>query len=150
MRAVVQRVSRGKVTVGNKTVGDIEQGLVVLLGVSKEDTIDDARYLAEKIANLRIFEDVEGKLNLSVCDIKGGILAVTQFTLYGDCRKGRRPSFSQAAAAEQAESLYNSFVEIMRGYDEVTVNTGSFQTMMMVEIHNEGPVTMLLDSKRLF
>lgn len=150
MRAVLQRVSRGKVTVGNETAGDIERGLVVLLGVSKDDTVEDARYLAEKIANLRIFEDMEGKLNLSVRDIKGGILAVSQFTLYGDCRKGRRPSFSQAAAAGQAEALYNSFVEIMRGYDDVTVKTGCFQTMMMVEIHNDGPVTMLLDSKRLF
>lgn len=148
MRAVVQRVTEGKVTVGSETVGAINQGLVVLLGVSKEDTVEDARYLADKITNLRIFEDDDGKLNLSVCDIKGGILAVSQFTLYGDCRKGRRPSFSQAASAEMAESLYNSFVDLLRDY-EITVSTGRFQTMMMVEIHNDGPVTMLLDSKRV-
>lgn len=149
MRAVVQRVTQGKVTVEDQKVGSVEKGLVVLLGVGKDDTEEDAKYLADKIANLRIFEDDEGKLNLSVLDIKGGILAVSQFTLFGDCRKGRRPSFSEAAPAEAADSLYRRFVEILSGYG-ITVSTGRFQTMMMVEIHNHGPVTMLLDSKRLF
>lgn len=149
MRAVVQRVSRGSVTVENEVVGSVGQGLVVLLGVGKGDTLDDARYLAEKIANLRIFEDEEGKLNLSVMEINGEVLAVSQFTLFGDCRKGRRPSFSEAAPAHEAEALYGKFVEFLRDFG-VSVSTGRFQTMMMVEIYNDGPVTMLLDSNKLF
>lgn len=149
MRAVVQRVTQGKVTVENEIVGSVQKGLVVLLGVGKDDTEEDVKYLADKVANLRIFEDDEGKMNLSVLDIKGGVLAVSQFTLFGDCRKGRRPSFSEAAPAEAADSLYRKFVELLSGYG-INVSTGRFQTMMMVEIHNHGPVTMLLDSKRLF
>jgi len=149
VRAVVQRVSKGRVTVENEVVGDIGPGLVVLLGVGHEDTIEDARYLADKIANLRIFEDPEGKMNLSVMDTGGAVLAVSQFTLMGDCRKGRRPGFSDAAAAEPAERLYEDFVASLRGAG-VPVNTGRFQTTMLVEIHNHGPVTMLLDSKKLF
>jgi len=149
VRAVVQRVTEGNVTVGPETVGSIKKGLVVLLGVGKEDNEEDALYLAEKIANLRIFEDSDGKLNLSVLDIKGEVLAVSQFTLFGDCRKGRRPSFSEAAPASVAEALYEKFVENMRNYG-LTVGAGRFQTMMMVEIHNDGPVTMLLDSKKKF
>lgn len=149
MRAVVQRVIKGSVTVEDEKVGAIDKGLVVLLGVGKEDTREDAGYLAGKIANLRIFEDTEGKLNLSVLDIKGGVLAISQFTLYGDCRKGRRPSFSEAASAEQAERLYEYFVEELLKLG-LEVSTGRFQTTMLVEIYNHGPVTMLLDSKKLF
>ncbi len=149
MRAVVQRVIKGSVAVGNETVDSIGQGLVVLLGVGRGDTEEDAVYLAEKIANLRIFEDDRGKLNLSVLDIKGEILAVSQFTLFGDCRKGRRPNFTEAAPAAEAEALYEKFVENLRSRG-VPVGTGRFQTMMLVEIHNNGPVTMLLDSRKLF
>ncbi len=149
MRAVVQRVTKGRVTVEKEVVGDIGPGLVVLLGVGHEDTREDARYLAEKIANLRIFEDDEGKMNLSVLDTRGAVLAVSQFTLMGDCRKGRRPSFSEAAAAEMAQRLYEDFTASLREIG-VPVDTGRFQTTMLVEIHNHGPVTMLLDSKKLF
>ena len=149
MRAIVQKVSSGSVTVDAESVGHIEQGLVVLLGVTHEDTENDAKYLAEKIANLRIFEDTEGKLNLSVKDIEGKILSVSQFTLFGDCRKGRRPSFTEAARPEQANGLYEKF----NGYLEtegLVVETGRFQTHMEVALTNDGPVTMLLDSQRLF
>jgi len=149
VRAVVQRVTQASVTVEQDKVGCIGQGLVILLGVSFDDNEDDARYLADKIANLRIFEDVEGKLNLSVIDIKGEILAVSQFTLLGDCRKGRRPSFGKAAPAEEAQRLYEKFVAVLK-QQGLEVNTGRFQTTMLVEIHNHGPVTMLLDSKKLF
>lgn len=149
MRAVVQRVTRAAVTVEQETVGCISQGLVILLGVGCDDDEDDARYLADKIANLQIFEDEEGKLNLSVTDIKGEILAVSQFTLLGDCRKGRRPSFSKADPAEEAQRLYEKFVDLLK-HQGLSVNTGRFQTTMLVEIHNHGPVTMLLDSKKNF
>jgi len=149
VRAVIQRVTRGSVNVKEETAGRIDKGLVVLLGVGRGDTEEDASYLAEKIANLRIFEDSDGKLNLSVLDIKGEVLAVSQFTLYGDCRKGRRPSFSEAAPASEAELLYGKFVEFLRQYG-ISVGTGRFQTMMLVEIMNDGPVTMLLDSKKVF
>lgn len=149
MRAVVQRVTRGSVSVEDERMGSIQQGTVVLLGVGREDTEEDARYLADKIVNMRIFEDVDGKLNLSLLDIKGEVLAISQFTLYGDCRKGRRPSFSEAAPAARAQELYEKFLELLRGYG-LTVETGRFQAMMLVEIHNDGPVTMLLDSKRMF
>ena len=149
MRAVVQRVTRAAVTVEQETVGCISQGLVILLGVGCDDNEDDARYLADKIANLRIFEDEEEKLNLSVTDIRGEILAVSQFTLLGDCRKGRRPSFSKAAPAEDAQRLYEKFVDLLK-HQGLSVNTGRFQTTMLVEIYNHGPVTMLLDSKKTF
>ena len=149
MRAVVQKVTQSKVTVDSEITGEIQQGLMVLLGVTHSDTEADARYMAEKIANLRIFEDEEEKLNLSVKDIGGAILSVSQFTLYGDCRKGRRPSFTEAARPEQANALYEQFNAFLR-QEGVQVETGRFQTHMMVELTNDGPVTVLLDSSRNF
>lgn len=149
MRAVVQRVTRGTVTVECETVGKIGAGLVVLLGVGKGDMVQDAVYMAEKIANLRIFEDEAGKMNLSAIDIGAGVLAVSQFTLYGDCRKGRRPAFTEAAGPDAAVELYEETVRQLRQLG-LQVETGRFQTMMMVEIHNYGPVTILLDSRKLF
>lgn len=149
MRAVVQRVTHGTVTVESEKVGKIGAGLVVLLGVGKDDIKQDAAYIAEKIAHLRIFEDEAGKMNLSAMDIGAGVLAVSQFTLYGDCRKGRRPAFTEAAGPETAEELYKDFVKQLRQLG-IQVETGRFQTMMMVEIHNYGPVTILLDSKKNF
>ncbi|MEG6522271.1 D-aminoacyl-tRNA deacylase [Desulfotomaculum sp. 1211_IL3151] len=149
MRAVVQRVQRGSVTVNNEVVGKIEQGLVVLLGVGQGDTADDARYLADKISQLRIFTDEQGKLNLSLQDVGGSVLAISQFTLYGDCRKGRRPSYIEAAAPDAARELYESFVQrlVCNG---LTTATGVFQEHMVVEIINDGPVTLLLDSRKSF
>ncbi len=149
MRAVVQRVLRGLVTVDDTTGGQIDQGLVVLLGVGQGDTVDDARYLADKICQLRIFTDEQGKLNLSVQDVGGGVLAISQFTLYGDCRKGRRPGYSKAALPEEAKELYESFVQrlICNG---LPTATGIFQEHMVVEIINDGPVTLLLDSNKIF
>lgn len=149
MRAVVQKVSRSKVTVEEEVTGSIDHGLMVLLGVTHDDTEADAGYLAEKIANLRIFEDADDKLNLSVKDVQGAILSISQFTLYGDCRKGRRPSFTEAARPEQANKLYEVFNERLQ-QEGVTVETGRFQTHMMVELVNDGPVTLLLDSKKEF
>lgn len=149
MRAVVQRVTRGAVAVEGETVGRIDAGLVVLLGVSKDDTDQDVVYLADKIANLRIFEDKAGKMNLSALDTGAGMLVVSQFTLYGDCRKGRRPAFTEAAGPEMAEALYKEFVGRLKQLG-LHVETGRFQTMMLVEIHNDGPVTILLDSKKIF
>lgn len=149
MRAVVQRVTRAKVTVDDKSVGEIGKGLVVLLAVARDDTKLDAAYLAEKITALRIFDDDEGKMNLSVKEVDGGVLIVSQFTLYGDVRRGLRPSWIEAAAPEVAEPLYDFFVRQMRAaIDEVA--TGSFRAMMQVELVNDGPVTILLDSKKLF
>jgi D-aminoacyl-tRNA deacylase len=147
MRAVVQRVSEARVTVANDRISEIGPGFLVLLGVSDEDNESDAAYLAEKIANLRVFEDEEGKLNRSLLDTGGAMLVVSQFTLLGDCRKGRRPSFSHAAPAEQAQRLYLRFAELVAGLG-VTVATGRFQAMMDVHLVNQGPVTLLLDSKR--
>jgi len=149
MRAVVQRVQRGSVTVNGEVVGRIGQGLVVLLGVGRGDTADDARYLADKICQLRIFDDEQGKLNLSVQDVGGGILAISQFTLYGDCRKGRRPGYSEAAPPAEARELYEVFVQrlICQG---LPTATGVFQEHMVVEIINDGPVTLLLDSRKEF
>lgn len=149
LRAVVQRVSRGSVSVGGEVLGSIGPGFVVLLGVKTGDTEEDARYLAEKIANLRVFEDEEGKMNRSILEAGGEVLAVSQFTLYGDCRKGRRPSFTGAAPPSEAEALYERFVAFLRETG-LRVATGQFQAMMSVEIINDGPVTMLLDSQRVF
>jgi D-tyrosyl-tRNA(Tyr) deacylase len=149
MRAVVQRVSRASVKVDGKTVGEIGAGLMVLIGVAHEDSEDDADYLAEKIAGLRIFEDADGKMNLSVLDTHGSVLAVSQFTLFGDVRRGKRPSFDAAARPELAKKLYEYFVERVCA-SGVRCETGTFQAMMKVELANEGPVTILLDSKKLF
>lgn len=149
MRAVIQRVRSGSVTVGDEVTGQIGRGLVVLLGVGQGDKEEDARYLAEKTANLRIFEDEAGKMNLSVKDVGGEILAVSQFTLYGDCRHGRRPGFTEAAAPQAAEELYQLYVRELRGQG-INTATGIFQKHMLVRIENDGPVTMLVDSRKLF
>src|SRR5579871_6627653 len=149
MRAVVQRVSRAKVTVKDWTAGEIGLGLLVLLGVGQQDTELDATYLAEKIAGLRIFEDSDGKMNRSVLDAGGSVLAVSQFTLYGDVRRGKRPSFDAAAAPEQARQLYEYFVARIRAAG-LHCDTGKFQEHMEVELVNDGPVTILLDSARMF
>ncbi len=149
MRAVVQRVSRAKVTVKNQVTGEIGAGLMVLLGVGKEDTSAVAVGMAEKLANLRIFEDTDGKMNLSLLDVKGSALVVSQFTLYGDARGQRRPSFISAAPPELARKLYEEFCEALKILG-VTVGTGIFQAMMSVELVNEGPVTVLVDSEKKF
>lgn len=149
MRAVVQRVASGKVLVSGEEIGRIGNGLVVLLGSKKGDTDADAEYLAEKVCNLRIFEDQEGKMNLSLLDTGGAALVVSQFTLYGDARKGRRPSFSQAALPEEAAPLVELFTRVIRSKG-VQVETGIFGEDMLVEIHNDGPCTILLDSERNF
>jgi D-tyrosyl-tRNA(Tyr) deacylase len=149
MRAVVQRVTGAKVTVDEKLVGEIGNGLVVLLGIARDDTKLDAAYLAEKITSLRIFDDEQGKMNLSLKDVNGGALIVSQFTLYGDVRRGLRPSWIDAAAPEVAEPLYDFFVRQTRTMISA-VATGAFRAMMQVELVNDGPVTILLDSKRLF
>jgi D-tyrosyl-tRNA(Tyr) deacylase len=149
MRAVVQRVSRAKVTINGWTSGEIGQGLLVLLGVGQQDTENDATYLAEKIAGLRIFEDRDGKMNDSIQDVSGSVLVVSQFTLYGDVRRGRRPSFDAAAPPADARHLYDFFVERIRELG-LRCETGRFQEMMQVELVNEGPVTILLDSAKVF
>ena len=149
MRAVVQRVKSGAVLVDEETVGKINEGLVVFLGVGQNDQEVDVDYLVNKVVNLRIFEDDAGKLNLSLKEIKGEILIVSQFTLYGDCRQGRRPSFTEAAAPEVANSLYQLFVKKVLEQG-ISVATGVFQAEMLVKIENDGPVTMLIDSKKLF
>src|SRR5216683_1966979 len=149
MRAVVQRVTRAKVTVDGEIVGEIGNGLVVLLGIARDDTKLDAAYLAEKIAALRIFDDEAGKMNVSVKDMNGGLLVVSQFTLYGDVRRGLRPSWIDAAAPEVAQPLYDFFVSQARKLIE-RVATGSFRAMMLLELVNDGPVTILLDSRKLF
>lgn len=149
MRAVVQRVTRASVTIDREIVGEIGNGLVVLLGIARDDTQEDADYLVPKIAALRIFDDPDGKMNLSLKDIDGGLLIVSQFTLYGDVRRGLRPSWSDAAAPEIAEPLYDYFVESSRKLLR-RVETGSFRKMMLVELVNDGPVTILLDSRKQF
>lgn len=149
VRAVLQRVKKAAVSVEGAVKGEIGPGLVVLLGVGGEDSQNDADYLAEKTVNLRIFEDPGGKLNLSCLDVDGELLVVSQFTLYGDCRKGRRPSFSSAAPPEEALRLYQYFVRKVSAYG-LKVATGIFREDMTVEIHNQGPVTILLDSRKNF
>src|SRR5437588_7983898 len=149
MRAVVQRVTRAKVTVEDKIVGEIGNGLVVLLGIARDDTKLDAAYLADKISALRIFDDEADTMNFSVNDVNGALLIVSQFTLYGDVRRGLRPSWIAAAAPEVAEPLYDFFVRQIRSLVE-SVATGSFRAMMQVELVNDGPVTIMLDSKKLF
>ena len=149
MRAVVQRVSRAQVAVAEETVGEIGRGLLVLLGVTHADTEVDADYLADKIAGLRIFEDENGKMNLDTASVGGGVLVVSQFTIYGDVRRGKRPSFDAAAPPEHARQLYEYFVERIRAVG-LPCQTGRFQEMMQVELVNDGPVTILLDSKKGF
>jgi len=149
MRAVLQRVSRAKVTVGDETTGEIGSGILVFLGVSRQDSDAEAAVLLEKILNLRIFEDENEKMNLSLLDAKGGLLVVSQFTLYGDARKGRRPSFIEAAAPGEANQIYEFFVAEARKKIE-KVETGRFQAMMNVELVNDGPVTILLDTDKKF
>jgi D-aminoacyl-tRNA deacylase len=149
MRAVVQRVSRARVTIEGQITGEIATGLMILLGVGKEDNAKVAAAMAEKLANLRIFEDAAGKMNLSLLETKGGALVVSQFTLYGDARGQRRPSFLSAAPPELAKQLYEEFCEAMKRLG-VTVATGIFQAMMSVELVNEGPVTILIDSDKTF
>jgi D-tyrosyl-tRNA(Tyr) deacylase len=149
MRAVIQRVSRAQVAIDGKTVAQIGPGFLVLLGVSKPDTPADAEYLADKTVGLRVFPDADGKMNRALAEVGGAVLVVSQFTLYGDCRKGRRPSFDEAAPAEQANALYEKYVEALRARG-LAVKTGVFQAMMQVELVNDGPVTLLLDSKRTF
>ncbi len=149
MRAVVQRVSRAKVTVNEWIAGEIGLGLLVLVGVTHEDTESDVSYLVEKISGLRVFEDTDGKMNLSVLDVGGSVLTVSQFTLYADVRRGKRPSFDAAAKPESARVLYELFVEKIRAAG-LRCETGRFQEMMQVEMVNEGPVTILLDSRKSF
>lgn len=149
MRAVVQKVSASKVTVDEEVVGQINQGLMVLLGVTHDDTSKDVDYMVDKIINLRIFEDEEGKMNLSLKDVGGEVLAVSQFTLYGDARRGRRPSFSDAARPEVANPLYEEFVEKVKNQG-INVGTGKFGAYMMVDLTNDGPVTILLESRKEF
>ena len=148
MRAVIQRVTRASVRVQEQIIGEIEKGLVVFLGVTHDDSVKDADYLAEKIVALRVFNDPEGRMNVSLKEASGALLVVSQFTLYGDVRRGLRPSWSDAAQPEIAEPLYEYFVGRVR--HEVKVETGSFRKMMYVELVNDGPVTILLDSRKLF
>ena len=149
MRAVIQKVKSSSVLVEGETVGKIEKGLLILLGVGNNDTEVDASYLAAKIIGLRVFEDDQDKMNLSVQDISGSVLVVSQFTLFGDCRRGRRPSYSEAARPEEAVKLYDQFVKELRSLG-LTVATGVFQAHMQVELINDGPVTLMLDSKKRF
>ncbi len=149
MRAVVQRVTYGSVSIDGQQISSIGRGVVVLLGVGVDDTQEDAAYIAKKIVGLRIFSDQDDKMNLDLQDVGGAVLAVSQFTLHGDARRGRRPSYSKAAPPALAEELYLACIAEMQGLG-VAVATGVFQAMMQVEIHNDGPVTVLLDSKRVF
>lgn len=149
MRAVIQRVSSSKVEVDNKVIGSIKKGLNVLIGISKEDTLEDLNYIKDKILNLRIFEDENEKMNLSLLDINGELLVISQFTLYGDCRKGRRPNFMNAEGGEKAKEAYNTFVNLLKK-SNLKIETGEFGANMKVDIQNDGPVTIILDSKRTF
>lgn len=148
MRAVIQRVSKASVEVDNRKISQINQGMLVLLGIKKGDTIKEAELLAKKAVNLRIFADRDNKMNLSLLDINGQIIVVSQFTLYGNCKKGRRPSFIEAALPEKAVSLYQYFVQYLKN-ENILVQTGQFQAFMQVEIINDGPVTFILDSDEL-
>lgn len=148
MRAVIQRVSKASVTVEGRTIAQIGNGILVLLGVKQDDSKKEAELLAKKTANLRIFNDEQGKMNISLLDIEGEALVVSQFTLYGNCKKGRRPSFIDAALPEKADLLYQEYVQYLKG-EHITVQTGQFQAMMQVELVNEGPVTIILDSAEL-
>ena len=150
MRAVIQRVKEAKVIVGDRVVGQIGKGLLVLLGVGKDDSQDDLIWTADKVVNLRIFEDENKKMNLSLLDIGGDLLVVSQFTLYGDARKGRRPSFTNAAPPDMGKKFYEKFVEYLENKYNIKVETGEFGAMMDVHLVNWGPVTILLDSKKLF
>lgn len=149
MRAVIQRVTDADVTVEGQITGAIKNGFVVLLGVEDEDERKDVEYIADKVAGLRVFEDEEGKMNLSLKDVGGQVLAVSQFTLLGDARKGKRPSFTKAARPEKAKALYGEFVELLKE-KEIHTEEGIFQADMLVRINNDGPVTILLDSRKLF
>jgi len=149
MRAVIQRVRRAQVTVDGRVVGQIESGLVILLGIGKGDAAETAGYLAEKTANLRIFDDAAGKMNLSLLERGGAALVVSQFTLYGDVRRGRRPAFERAAPSQEAKEIYEQFAVRLRSFG-IQVETGIFQAHMVLELENDGPVTILLDSEKLF
>lgn len=149
MRAVVQRVASSKVTVDESTIGEINKGLLILLGVTHEDTSKDVDYLLDKIVNLRIFEDENDKMNLSLKDVNGELLVVSQFTLYGDCKKGRRPNFTSAAKPDLATSLYEEFIDKAKK-EGIKVGTGKFGAHMMVDLVNDGPVTILIDSEKTF
>lgn len=149
MRAVVQRVKRSSVKVDGEIVGSIENGINVLIGICAEDTLDDIKYIIDKVVNLRIFQDDNDKMNLSLKDIDGEILAISQFTLYGDCRRGRRPNFMNALGGNEAKVLYDEFIHMLKDTG-VKVETGVFGAHMDVEIQNDGPVTILLDSKKTF
>jgi D-tyrosyl-tRNA(Tyr) deacylase len=149
MRAVIQRVKRAQVRVQGRLLGAIGAGMLVLVGIAKEDSVQAAEALADKIVNLRIFDDEQGRMNLPLASVAGSLLCVSQFTLYGDCRKGRRPSYDRAAPPPQAAQLYQAFVQCLRAKG-ITVETGEFQAVMEVELLNDGPVTLLLDSDRLF
>lgn len=149
MRAVVQRVTSSSVKVDGKIIGKIDKGFNVLIGICKDDTLEDLQYIKDKLINLRIFHDENDKMNLSILDVKDDILAISQFTLYGDCRKGRRPNFMEAMSGEDAKALYDKFIQMLKE-SELKVETGEFGAEMQVEINNDGPVTILLDSKRNF
>lgn len=146
MRVVVQRSKEASVTVDGKTIGEITKGFVLLVGITHSDTTEDAKYVAEKIVNLRVFEDQEGKMNLSLSQVEGEILSISQFTLYGDCRKGRRPNFMEAAHPDHASVIYDQFNQLLRDQG-VKVETGQFGAMMDVALINDGPVTLMIESK---
>ena len=150
MRAVVQRVKRAEVRVEGSITGKIEKGILVFLGVGEDDEVKDLEYTADKIMNLRIFEDDNDKMNLSVLDVGGKVLVVSQFTLYGDCRKGNRPSYSKAAKPQKAKDYYERFIEYLNNKYNIKVETGVFQASMEVDFINDGPVTLMLDSKKIF
>ncbi|MDR5587001.1 MULTISPECIES: D-aminoacyl-tRNA deacylase [Clostridium] len=149
MRAVVQRVTSSNVKVDGNIVGSIGKGLNVLIGISKSDTLEDLKYIRDKVINLRIFEDEKEKMNLSLLDVKGELLIISQFTLYGDCRKGRRPNFMEAKGGEEAKELYEEFLSLLKE-SNLKVETGEFGADMKVEINNDGPVTIILDSSKNF